>query len=218
MIYSEIKSQIKKIGTPIIDYLGSLFLTGLLTLLPLIITFTVFSFSFHLLKNWLAPLQRLSIPYVHSIPHAEIVLVLVIIFFSGFILKSLLLRSLVELCEKIISSIPVVSPVFMGVKQLVHAFSPSDTLTFKKVVFIEFPRKNMYTIGFLTGEMAPQFAPTSTDIYYNIFIPTTPNPTTGYFIMVTKNELLDSNLTTQEAMALIISGGIIQPNKPKQSA
>ena len=207
--------MIRSVITKIVDYLGTLFLNGLLTLLPLMITFGFFSFSFRLLKNWLTPLQKLKIPYITAIPHSEIFLVIFAIFIAGFILKSFVFRSVLELFEKMIANLPVVRPIFTGIKQLVHAFSPSDTITFKKVVFVEFPRKGMYSIGFLTGEMPGQYAPQKDIVFYNIFIPTTPNPTTGYFLMVQKDDFIIADLTTQEAMALIISGGIIQPNRKK---
>lgn len=207
--------MISSLITKIADKVWTLFLNGLLTLLPITITFGIFSFSVKLLNGWLAPLRNIKIPYFESIPHGEILLVIGIIFFAGLVLKSFILRSLLELFEFTVSSIPIVRPVYTGVKQLVHAFSPSDTQTFKQVVLVEFPRKGCYSVGFLTSEIAKELSPTQDEPYYNIFIPTTPNPTTGFFIIFTKKDFMSVNITTEEAMALIISGGIIQPSRFK---
>ena len=206
-----ISSLIKKIA----DKVWTVFLNGLLTLLPITITFGIFSFSIKLLNGWLAPIRQLKAPYLEKIPHGEILLVIAIIFFAGLVLKSFILQSLFELFEFTVSSIPIVRPVYTGVKQLVHAFSPSDTQTFKQVVLVEFPRKGCYSVGFLTSEIAKELSPTQDEPYYNIFIPTTPNPTTGFFIIFTKKDFMPVDITTEEAMALIISGGIIQPARFK---
>lgn len=199
----------------IADKVWTVFLNGLLTLLPITITFGIFSFSVKLINGWLDPLRTLKIPYFESIPHGEILLVIGIIFFAGLVLKSFILQSILELIELIVSNIPIVRPVYTGVKQLVDAFSPSDTQTFKQVVLVEFPRKGCYSVGFLTSEITKELSPTQDESYYNIFIPTTPNPTTGFFIITTKKDFAPINITTEEAMALIISGGIIQPTRFK---
>ena len=84
--------------------------------------------------------------------------------------------------------------------------------SFKHVVLIEFPRKDIYSIGFMTSEVPAQLSPNKNHTYYNIFLPTTPNPTAGFFLMVDKNNVQITNLSRQEAMALIMSGGIILPD------
>ena len=197
-----------------IDRLGKVFINGLVTLLPITITFGLLSFSFSLLKSWLAPLARIDIPFV-TIPHAEIVLIVVVVFLAGLFLKTLIARSLVEVFEKIIDKMPIVSPIYTGIKQLVHAFSPSDNVSFKQVVLVEFPRQGVYSLGFLTAEITYSIANQQQPMY-NVFVPTTPNPTTGFFLIITKDEFVPIDLTTQEAMALIISGGIIQPERFKK--
>ncbi|MFS8507227.1 MAG: DUF502 domain-containing protein [Candidatus Babeliales bacterium] len=209
MIRSFIKSFLK--------HTWHLFVNGLLTLLPIAITFSVFSFSLKLLKTWLAPLHYLQekIPFLQSIPHDEIIIAIALIFLAGIFLKSLIIRSFIELFETMLEQIPFVRPLYTGVKQLVSAFSPSDTLTFQQVVLIEFPQKGMFSVGFQTSEIAPEIAPDKQDTYYNVFIPTTPNPTTGFFVMAKRKDFKPVNLTTQEAMALIMSGGIVQPKRYK---
>lgn len=211
--------MIKKSFASCIKYVWLLFINGLLTLLPIIITLSVFNFLFKIMKSWLAPLNKLLdlIPYLSIIPHAEIILAILIIFGAGIILKSFLIRSLLSTFETLVEYVPLVRPVYTGIKKLVHAFSPTDTATFKDVVLVEFPRKGMYSIGFKTTQMAKDISPDQEHDFYNIFVPTTPNPTTGYFIIVKQEDFTSIDLTTQEAMALIISGGIVQPPRFKHN-
>lgn len=197
------------------NLIKSFFINGLLTLLPIVITFTFFSFTFKLIKAWLAPLQQLDIPYINVIPHGEIILVLGGIFTAGIILRSFIIQSFIALFELLLSNVPIIYPVYTGVKQLVHAFSPSGKETFKQVVLVEFPLKGTYSLGFLTSELKKELSPNKEEPFYNIFVPTTPNPTTGYFVIVPAQNFTPVDLTTEEAMALIISGGIIQPDRLK---
>ena len=206
--------MIRKIIERGINFIWGLFLNGLLTLLPITITLAIFNVTFKLLKNWLSPLTQLEehIPYFNTLPHAEFFLALIIIFLAGVFLKSFVIRSLLELFEMILEYVPLVRPVYTGIKQLVSAFSPTD-MTFQQVVLVEFPRAGLYSIGFQTSQLSKELSPDQAQIFYSIFIPTTPNPTTGYFVVVKEGEFKPVDLTTQEAMALIISGGIVQPKR-----
>lgn len=208
--------MIRKIIEKSINFIWSLFLNGLLTLLPITITLAIFNVTFKLLKNWLSPLIQLEehIPYFNTLPHAEFLLALIIIFLAGVFLKSFVIRSLLELFEMILEYVPLVRPVYTGIKQLVSAFSPTD-MTFQQVVLVEFPRPGIYSIGFQTSQLAKELSPDPDQTFYSIFIPTTPNPTTGYFVVVKEQDFKPVGLTTQEAMALIISGGIVQPKRYK---
>lgn len=199
---------VKKIAA----FIWTLFLQGLLTILPLTLTLALFNFSFKLLKTWLAPMQK----YAPDIPHAEVVIVILAIIFFGLLLKTFLISPLVHIMEQIIMTIPLVRPIYTGLKQLIHAFSAQDHVSFKHVVVLEFPRAGVYSLGFLTGElpaaMAPASAANAAELV-SIFIPHTPNPTSGSLIIVPATSFTIVNLTRQEAMALIISGGIIQPER-----
>jgi len=202
-----IRKKIKQL----INYIWKLFLNGLLTILPIIITIGVFKITFDFIMGWLKPLRKF-VPTYLDIPYGEVILVILIIFAIGTILKIFVLRSIINTIESLVIRVPFVRPVYSGIKQLVQAVSGQDKITFKKVVLIEFPRKGMYSLGFLTSELEKELAPTDDEKYFNIFIPTTPNPTSGYFIMMPERDIHVINITRQEAMAMIISGGIIQPD------
>lgn len=203
----------------ILHGIWTIFLNGLFTLLPLTLTIALFKFTFKLLKGWLQPVERLiERTFLIDIPHSEILIVLLFIFLVGLILHFFFLKQLIHGAEELLFRIPLVRPVYSGIKQLVAAFNvKEDKLTIKRVVLVEFPRNGIYSVGFLTGELPTELAPTQQHKLFNVFIPTTPNPTTGFYIMVPENQLIEVDLTRQEGMSLIISGGIILPDrfKPK---
>ncbi len=207
----------KQYTRKIVNTFWNVFIDGFLTLLPLCVTIGIFAFSFSLIKSLLSPLQQLEIPYLHIIPHSEFLVMLAIILLAGFFLKSFILRSILSYFESLVARIPLVRPIYISIKQLVDAFSPNDgNPTFKKIVLVEFPRKGMYSIGFLTSEFPTQLTPANkTEVYYSIFVPMTPNPTNGFFIVMAQGDFTEIAITTQEAMSLIMSGGIIQPDRFK---
>lgn len=192
-----------------------LFLKGLLFLLPIAITFSLFNFCFNLIVSWLIPLRKLHLPFLEMIPYYEIVVVFLFILWVGALLKIFVVKPCIEFIEDIFSKIPLLSSVYFGAKQLIEAFSGKNKSSFKEVVYVEFPRHGIYSIGFLTSEIHTEIAPNQNNTYFNIYIPTTPNPTTGFFIIATQDQFHKANLTRQEAIALIISGGILQPDRYK---
>ncbi|MGA9530973.1 MAG: DUF502 domain-containing protein [Candidatus Babeliales bacterium] len=191
----------------------SIFINGLFTVLPITVTLGLFSLSFRLIQSWLEPIRTIKPAFLSHVPYSEFLLVITFIFVVGVILRLFILQHLIQSLEQILFALPLIRPVYSGIKQLIYAFGAQDSLTFKKVVLVEFPRKGMFSLGFLTSELPKDLRPDPDKRFYNIFIPTTPNPTSGYFIIVEDTELKSINLTQHEAMALIISGGIIQPER-----
>ena len=208
----QIRSSIKSAFYFIFTY----FLRGLLTLLPITLTIALLTLSFRMLKGWLRPIYNLEPEFLKAIPFSEFLLTFFVILFIGIILNIFILKSFWIMFEKFIGKIPLVRPIYAGIKQLVNAFNPQDGDSIKYVVLIEFPRKGVYTIGFMTSEISPALSPNPHLIYYNIFVPTTPNPTSGFYLIVAKEDTIILNLSRQEAMALIMSGGIIQPDRLNQ--
>lgn len=202
--------------TRIFENITSIFLNGLLTILPITITVALFTFSFKLIKSWVRPIQNIEPIYLKKIPHSEVLLVIAFIFLLGFVLKYFLLEHIIHAIEKILGRIPLLSTVYSGVKQLIHTITgKGSTSEFQNIVFVEFPKVGMYSLGFLTGQLSKEIAPNIEESLYNIFIPTSPNPTTGYYVACKEKDFFVVNLTRQEAIAIIISGGIIAPEKYK---
>lgn len=190
------------------------FLSGLFTILPFTITVALFNMSFRIIISWLEPLRSFISPSIlQKVPFAEVILAVAIILVIGTLYNLFILRPFVHALEGVVFKIPLIRPIYSGIKQLVHAFGSQDKFTFKQVVLTEFPRKGMYSLGFLTSELSPELSPNTSERFYNIFIPTTPNPTSGFCIILSEKEIALIDLTRQEAMSMIISGGIIQPDR-----
>ncbi len=200
----------------LLNHIRSIFLNGLFTILPFTLTIALFRLSYRVINNWLQPIYDLEPPYLQTIPGSHIIVVLLVIFLVGLLIKLFFLEPLIHLLESVFAKIPLLKQVYGGTKQLVQAFNIQDELAFKKIVMVPFPTPSSFCIGFLTSEFPPQVVNFSTERFFNIFIPTTPNPTSGFLIQVAEKDIIVINLTRQEAMSLIISGGIIQPERFKK--
>lgn len=205
----------KTLITQLTHYIWSFFLSGLFTILPIVLTLALFRFAFGVLKSWFHPLQEtLAKTTVGNIPHIELIAVIIMIFVIGILMQLFLLRSFLTVIEEaIIFRIPIVRPIYTGIKQLVSAFSPNNKLSFKKTVLIQFPRIGVHSIGFVTGRLPTELSQESNEELYYVFVPHTPNPTSGFLVIASQREIVNIDLTRQEAMALIISGGIITPER-----
>ena len=201
-------NQKKNIFLSCIDELSSLFLSGLLLILPITLTIAVFNISFRVLLNWLEPLKRFGFTF----PYSEVILAVAIILIAGTLYNMFLLRPIIHGIERLFSKIPLIRPVYSGIKKLVHAFSFQDKVSFTKVVRVEFPKAGIYSIGFLANQVDEKIAPDMAKKYFSVFVPTTPNPTSGFLILVPEDEIAIIDISRQDAMAMIISGGIIQPD------
>ncbi len=113
----------------------------------------------NLIVSWLVPLRKLHIPMLEVIPYYEIVVVILFILAVGTFLQAFVLKPFIKFVEDIFSQVPLLSTVYFGAKQLIEAFSGQNKTSFKDVVYLEFPRPGIYSIGFLTSEVAPEIAP-----------------------------------------------------------
>lgn len=205
-------SHKKNIFLSFIDSVSSLFLTGLFSLLPITLTIAVFTLTLRVLQGWLEPLKRFGLPFLGKIPYSEVILAIIIIFIAGTLYNMFILRPIIHAIEKLFFKLPLIRPVYSGIKKLVDAFSFQDKASFTRVVRVEFPRPGIYSIGFLANQVDEKTAPNMDKKYFTIFIPTTPNPTSGFLIIAPEDQISIIDISRQEAMAMIISGGIIQPD------
>ena len=205
-------AQKQNIFVSFIDRISSLFLTGLFCILPITLTVAVFTITFRVIVSWLEPLKRFGLPFLGKIPYSEVILAIALIFIAGTLYNMFLFRPIIHAIENLFSRIPLIRPVYSGIKKLVDAFSFQDKVSFTKIVRVEFPRPGIYSIGFLANQVDTHIAPDATTKYFSIFIPTTPNPTSGFLIIAPEDQIAILEISRQEAMAMIISGGIIQPD------
>ena len=200
--------------------LQNLFIAGLLVLLPISITVFILTFIFQKLDNLLSPafvklLILLGLPFREGqfIPGLGFVATTIIIIFTGLITKNILGRKLFSLGEIMVERIPVARSIYSGAKQIIDTVSKSQLDAFNKVVMVEYPRRGLFSLGFVTCEARGEIQENTEENVVNVFIPTTPNPTSGLLIFVPKEDLIPLSMTVEEGIKLVVSGGIVTPTK-----
>jgi len=180
-------------------------LTGIFTIVPLALTIVILQFIFRSLDNISAPLLR---KFGFHIPGLGILLTFLVVYILGLIIRNVLGRKLFIWGEKILLTIPLVNTIYKTIKQFLSAFSgTAEGKNFQKVIFLQYPRIGVWTLAFVTGESADGDGVE----YYHIFVPTTPNPTSGFFIIIPQNDTMRTNMTVEEGIKMVISGGLIAP-------
>ncbi|GAB4312230.1 MAG: hypothetical protein Kow0059_02610 [Candidatus Sumerlaeia bacterium] len=142
-------------------------------------------------------------------PVFSVIAALMILYLIGMLSTLFVVRKLISFGESLVRRIPVVNFIYNTTKQIIEAISLQSRQSFKKVVLVEYPRKGVYAMAFMTGQ-TPREADDAEPLI-NVFLPTTPNPTSGFFLLLPRTEVLDTNLTIEEGVKMIISGGILTP-------
>jgi uncharacterized membrane protein len=198
----------------------SILLTGFVAMIPVGVTLYIIAFLIRTMDNLVKIIPHRLQPdelLGFHIPGLGIIITLILIFIIGLITKSYLGRKAVDLGEWIVGKIPFVSGIYKGVKQLVDAIFSDKHKSFRKAVLIEYPRKGLYSIAFVTGDSQGEVQEKTVEKHINLFVPTTPNPTSGFYIMIPENDVIPLDMSVEEAFSLIISGGIISPNNNKNN-
>ncbi len=195
--------------------LRNYFITGLLFWIPLGLSIVVIKFFLGLINDIVPPkyLPEALFNLEGAIPGSGIIWVLLIIIVTGLLVNNFIGRKLVELWEKLLDKIPGFRGIYKALKQLSDTvLSPSGN-SFKKALLVEYPRKGMWTIAFQTGNYQGEIATKIGEEIINIYVPTTPNPTSGFFIMLPKKDIIELDMSVDEAFKLVISTGVVEPNK-----
>lgn len=151
-----------------------------------------------------------GVPFVLDV--AAILVVVIFITGLGFLSNYVIGKYAIRLGERLISAVPFVNSVYKTVKQIVDTFSKQKKAVFQHVVLTEYPRKGVYVLGFLTSEARGEVQAKTGAEVVNIFVPTTPNPTSGFLLMVPKDEIIDMDMSVADGMKLIVSGGAVSPD------
>ena len=180
---------------------------GLFAIVPLALTFYIIKIIIVFLDQLTAPIMaRINL----EIPGFGLILTLLIIFALGVFVTNVLGRRLFSWGERLISSIPLVKNIYNTLKQITNAFSgATKTENYQRVIYIQYPRKELWTISFVTGDSVDK----SGEEYYHVFVPTTPNPTSGVFIIIPKKDAIEADLTVEEGLKAVISGGLLAPKQ-----
>lgn len=191
------------------------FLTGLVVLLPLGVTLWL---VFFLIDKVGTPTSRFFLQFVHIpienewlLKGLSTLIVIILIMGLGIISKYFFGRLMITWTEAIVERLPVISVIYRTVKQVVTTFSEQKRAVFQETVLVEYPRKGVFVLGFLTGEAKGEVQYRTHADLLNIFVPTTPNPTSGFLLMVPKHEVIFLEMKIAEGMKMIVSGGAVVP-------
>ncbi|MEX0331689.1 MAG: DUF502 domain-containing protein [Puniceicoccaceae bacterium] len=199
--------------------LRNAFVSGLLLLAPVGVTIFVVNF---LIQKIGVPTRQVFFFFIprdqsnniwveYALYIAAVLIVVVFITLLGWLSKRLIGRALVNLFERIVDTVPVVRSVYNTVKQIRDTFVQQEKAVFQKAVLLEYPRKGVWVLGFLTGRGKGEIQHRTDADLINIFVPTTPNPTSGFLLMVPREEVVELDMSIPDAMKVIISGGAVVP-------
>jgi len=196
-----------------VKHLRNYFISGLLFWIPLALSVIVIKFSLEFI-NELVPTKYLPETLFNlntDFPGSGIVLVLLVILITGVIVSNFLGRKLVALWERILNKIPGFRNVYNVLKKVSDTVFNSSTESFRKAFLIQYPSKGIWVIAFQSGDYKGEAESIIGEEMINLFVPTTPNPTSGFFVMMPKKDVFELNMTVEEAFKIVISAGVVIP-------
>lgn len=150
-----------------------------------------------------------------SVPGIGVIVVLLVVTIIGFLVTNFFGRFMIKLGENLVSRVPVVRTIYGVLKQIFDAVLAQSEGAFREVILIEYPRKGIWVIGFVTSNTQGEIRRVMADEMVNVFLPTTPNPTSGFLLFVPRKDCITLNMTVEEGVKLVISGGIVSPPDPE---
>ena len=200
----------KKIKKSLLIRLRNYFFTGAVVLIPIGVTLYlslfVIKISSKILPEELNPNNYLNF----EIPGMEIIISIIFITFIGWLSLSFLGKKIIELINKIFTKIPILRTIYSSIVQMTESFTNSDNKN-RSVVLFEYPRKGIWVIGFATKDNKGLISQKVNEDLVNIFVPTTPNPTSGFLLMVPKRDLIYLDISFEQASKFIVSAGTSEP-------
>ena len=191
------------------------FLAGILVTSPILITVYVTWLIVTFIDAQVAGLLPNSLDFTkqlpHQIPGLGLIISIVVITFIGAITPGFIGRTLLKVGERILDNTPVVRSIYSAIKQIMETVMSTNSESFREVVLVEYPRKGIWVIGFVTGETKGEVQSLKKETLINVFIPTTPNPTSGFLLFLPKKDLMYMKMKVEDAVKMVISGGIVTP-------
>ena len=191
------------------------FLAGILVTSPILITIYVTWIIITFIDSQVAGLLPNSLDFTkqlpHQIPGIGLIISIVVITFIGAITPGFIGRTLLKAGERVLDKMPVVRSIYGAIKQIMETVMSTNSDSFREVVLVEYPRKKIWVIGFVTGETKGEVQTLNDETLINVFIPTTPNPTSGFLLFVPKKDLIYMKMKVEDAVKMVISGGLVTP-------
>ena len=191
------------------------FLAGILVTSPILITVYVTWLIITFIDAQVAGMLPESLDFTkklpHQIPGLGLIISIIVITFIGAITPGFIGRTLLKVGERILDNTPIVRSIYGAIKQIMETVMSTNSESFREVVLVEYPRKGIWVIGFVTGETKGEVQTLNKETLINVFIPTTPNPTSGFLLFVPKKDLIYMKMKVEDAVKMVISGGIVTP-------
>lgn len=197
-------------------WLKTYLLTGLIVVVPITITIYIIQALIGVMDDFLSFLPEAYHPdhlLGFHLPGLGLVLVSILVFLVGLLTHNYFGNKVVQIWDLMVGRIPIVRNIYQAIKQLTEAVFSNTGSHFKQVVMLEFPRTGLYSLGFLAGPAKGELESKAGQGIMNVFIPCTPNPTTGYYVLVPEKDLICLEMSVEEGFKLIISGGLVSPNQ-----
>jgi uncharacterized membrane protein len=150
-----------------------------------------------------------------DVPGVGLIMLAVGLTLIGFLTANFLGRVVVRTGERIVARMPVVRGVYAAVKQIFETVLSNTSSSFSEVVLVEFPRREMWTLGLVIGETHGEIQDKTVAKMFNVYLPTTPNPTSGYLVFLPRSEMVHLDMSVEDCLKMIVSGGIVTPPNPK---
>lgn len=192
-------------------------IAGLLVWVPLIVTGLIIKFLVDLLDFTillLPPSWRPEAILGFSVPGTGVMVAIVIVFLTGIVAANIVGRKLFDLGEAIVDRIPLVRSIYSAVKQVMHSLFSNGGQSFRRVVMVQYPRKGLWTLGFQTGVGVGEVQHRTDHEVVTVFVPTTPNPTSGFVILVPRTDAIELDMSVEDGLKFVMSLGVVAPDWP----
>lgn len=202
----KIKRFASLVGT---GYLGRLrrdFLAGIFVIIPLVVTVLIFKWLFEFIDGILAP--AVEAIFGRPIPGIGFGAIIIVIYLAGLIATNVVSTRIIQRAESLLMQVPILGDIYSILRQVTESIMMPNKDGFKEVVLVEFPRPGMRTIGFVTNRVMDS----SGHRLVNVYIPTTPNPTSGYLEIIPEDDIVHTDMSVDEAIKMVVSGGMVSPD------
>jgi len=204
-------------SVPRLQYMKKYFITGLLIWVPLAITVWVLHLIVSTMDQSLLFVPAALRPenlFGVAVPGIGVVVTLLVILITGVLATNILGQRLLLFWEGVLARIPIVKSIYYSVKQVSDTLFSSSGVAFRRALLVQYPRQGMWTIGFMTGQPGGDAARHLPGDFVSVYVPTTPNPTSGFFLMLPRVDVIELDMSVDEALKYIISMGVVTPPAP----
>lgn len=202
---------------PFLNKTKKTFLTGLFVIIPIFVTIYLASGMIRFVDSVVDILPKKFDPNTYlpfHIPGLGIIYTITLALIVGLLVRNYIGKKALSFWETLVSKIPLVRVLYSALRQVTEAILVKNANQFKRVVLIEYPRHGIYSIAFITGKTCQELSPNNRFQMISVFVPTTPNPTSGFYLLVPEEDVINVDISVEDAFKLILSAGMVTPNSP----